>query len=88
MHRGGVVGTRAKEHHMLAKLTITAAALCLLAGTVVAQTGTKLSDPQIAHIAYTAGQLDITAAKQTLSKSKNGAVRVRSLRIWSATTPR
>lgn len=30
--------------------------------------------PQIAHIVYTAGQLDITATKQALSKSKNKEV--------------
>jgi len=29
------------------------------------------TDPQIAHIAYTAGQIDITAAEQALKKSKN-----------------
>ncbi|HXW72717.1 MAG TPA: DUF4142 domain-containing protein, partial [Methylocella sp.] len=29
------------------------------------------TDPQIAHIAYTAGQLDIAGAKQALSKSTN-----------------
>ena len=33
------------------------------------------SDPQIAHIAYTAGQLDVAAAKLALAKSKNPAVR-------------
>src|SRR6476661_8544193 len=33
------------------------------------------SDPQIAHIAYTAGSLDIAAAKQALTISKNKAVR-------------
>ena len=33
------------------------------------------TDPQIAHIAYTAGQLDIDAAKQALDKSKNKDVR-------------
>ena len=33
------------------------------------------SDPQIAHIAYTAGQLDVSAAKLALAKSKNPAVR-------------
>jgi putative membrane protein len=32
------------------------------------------TDPQIAHIAYTAGQLDINAAKQALTKSKNADV--------------
>jgi len=33
------------------------------------------SDPQIAHIAYTAGSLDIAAAKQALKMSRNRAVR-------------
>jgi putative membrane protein len=33
------------------------------------------TDPQIAHIAYTAGQLDIDAAQQALNKSKNQDVR-------------
>src|ERR1041385_8899716 len=35
----------------------------------------KLTDPQIAHIAYTAGVLDIKAAQQALDKSKNKKVR-------------
>lgn len=34
----------------------------------------KLTDPQIAHIAYTAGVIDIEAAKLALSKSKNKVV--------------
>jgi len=33
------------------------------------------TDPQIAHIAYTAGNLDIAAAKQALKMSHNSAVR-------------
>ncbi|MFL6736868.1 MAG: DUF4142 domain-containing protein [Sphingomonas sp.] len=33
------------------------------------------TDPQIAHIAYTAGSLDIAAAKQALKMSHNSAVR-------------
>ena len=33
------------------------------------------TDPQIAHIAYTAGNIDIAAAKQALKKSKNKTVR-------------
>lgn len=33
------------------------------------------SDPEIAHIAYTAGVLDIAAAKQALAKSQNPSVR-------------
>src|SRR5262245_21410519 len=35
----------------------------------------KPTDPQIAHIAYTAGQIDVEAAKQALDKSKNNDVR-------------
>lgn len=33
------------------------------------------TDPQIAHIAYTAGQIDIAAANQALKKSQNPKVR-------------
>ena len=33
------------------------------------------NDAQIAHIAYTAGQLDIAAAKQALAKTHNKEVR-------------
>lgn len=39
-----------------------------------AQNG-KLNDPQIAHIAYTAGVIDVAAAKQALSKSTNKEVK-------------
>ena len=52
-----------------------AAAICLLGGMALAQAAEKPSDPQIAHIAYTAGVLDITAAKAALAKSKNKEVR-------------
>jgi putative membrane protein len=38
---------------------------------VLAQSAPKLTDAQIAHIAYTAGQIDITAAKQAIAKAKN-----------------
>src|ERR1044072_3819278 len=33
------------------------------------------TDPQIAHIAYTAGNLDVAAGKQALARSHNKAVR-------------
>lgn len=33
------------------------------------------TDPQIAHIAYTAGDIDVKAAEQALAKSKNKEVR-------------
>ena len=47
-----------------------AAAALLGSGMVLAQ-GAKPNDAQIAHIAYTAGQLDIAAAEQVTQKSKN-----------------
>lgn len=50
------------------------AAACLLCGPALAQQAQKPTDPQIAHIAYTAGAIDIEAAKQALKKSKNKAV--------------
>ena len=60
---------------MFAKAITALAALCLLSGGALAQGGAKPTDPQIAHIAYTADQLDIEAAKQALDKSKNKDVR-------------
>lgn len=39
------------------------------------------TDPQIAHIAVTANQIDIDAAKQALDKSKNQAVRAFAQRM-------
>jgi putative membrane protein len=52
-----------------------AGALCLFAAPALAQSGAKPSDPQIAHIAYTADEIDIKAAKQALKISKNKDVR-------------
>jgi putative membrane protein len=49
-------------------------ALCLATGAAFAQ-GAKPTDPQIAHIAYTAGQIDIDAAKLALKMSQNKDVR-------------
>jgi putative membrane protein len=57
-----------------ASLLAAATLLCGLSGPAAAQ-GAKPTDPQIAHIAYTAGQLDIKAAQQALDKSKNAKVR-------------
>ena len=34
-----------------------------------------ITDPQIAHIAYTAGQIDVEAAEQALERSQSAAVR-------------
>jgi putative membrane protein len=60
---------------MLVRLSAAIAAVCLLSGSAFAQGVAKPTDPQIAHIAYTAGQLDIAAAKQALKNSKNKEVR-------------
>ena len=49
------------------------AAMFALAPPAVAAAGP--TDPQIAHIAYTAGNIDIAAAKQALARSHNKAVR-------------
>jgi putative membrane protein len=51
----------------------TLAALLLASNITCAQQ--KPADPQIAHIAYTAGQIDIEAAQQALQKSQNNDVR-------------
>ena len=53
---------------------VTSAMLLLATGIATAQ-DSKPTDPQIAHIAYTAGQIDIDAAKLALKKSKNKQVR-------------
>ena len=54
--------------------TLNLAAAILLA-TLTAHAADNPSDAQIAHIAYTAGTLDITAAKVALEKSKTADVR-------------
>lgn len=60
---------------MLIRLSTAIAAISLLSGAALAQAAANPTDPQIAHIAYTAGQLDLEAAKQALSKSTNKDVR-------------
>lgn len=61
---------------MLKPLALSVAIFTVLtAGMALADAPAKPTDPQIAHIAYTAGQLDIEAAKQALDKSKNKDVR-------------
>jgi putative membrane protein len=61
---------------MSKRFSAVVAAVCLMSGVAAAQTGgAKLTDPQIAHIAYTAGQIDIDAAKQAQSKTANKDVR-------------
>lgn len=58
---------------MFVRLTTAVTAICLLSSASYA-TGTAPTDPQIAHIAYTAGVIDIAAAKQAIKTSKNKEV--------------
>ena len=66
----------------IASLLGAAMLLCGLSGNAMAAAAAtkpaeaaKPTDPQIAHIAYTAGVLDIKAAQQALQKSQNADVR-------------
>jgi putative membrane protein len=59
---------------MLVRFGAATAAMMLLSSAAIAE-GAKLSDPQIAHIAYTAGVIDISAAKQALDKAGNKDVK-------------
>jgi putative membrane protein len=55
------------------RIAIAAGALAVATAAIAADT--KPTDPQIAHIAYTADAIDADAGKQALDKSKNEAVR-------------
>ena len=59
---------------MFVRLSAAIAALSLLSSAAMAQAA-KPTDPQIAHIAYTAGVIDIDAAKQALGKASTKEVK-------------
>ena len=59
---------------MFVRLSAAIAALSLLGSAALAESA-KPTDPQIAHIAYTAGVIDIAAAKQAVSKASNKDVK-------------
>jgi putative membrane protein len=60
---------------MNSRLMLVIGAVAGVATAAVAATAGGPTDPQIAHIAYTAGSLDIAAAKQALAKSHDPQVR-------------
>src|SRR4051812_27966815 len=60
------------EDHMKPSLALLGPAALALGGTAQAAGPT---DPEIAHIAYTAGNIDIAAARQALAKSHNATIR-------------
>lgn len=55
---------------MFAKSLAVLATVCLVGAAPLAHAQDKPTDPQIAHIAYTAGVIDIDAAKLAVEKSK------------------
>ena len=59
---------------MLRKFALAGAAALLAIAPATAQDN-GISDAQIAHIAYTAGQLDVEAARQALEQTRNAEVR-------------
>jgi putative membrane protein len=59
---------------MFRSISAVMAVLSVSFVTASAQGGAKPTDPQIAHIAYTAGQIDIEAGKQAIKMSKNKEV--------------
>ena len=54
--------------------SLIVAGLFILGVSGVAGAADAPTDPQIAHIAYTAGQIDIAAAEQAIKKSANQTV--------------
>jgi putative membrane protein len=67
-------GTRIESEIAMKKITLLAALAALALSLPVAAQEAKLNDAQIAHVAYTAGEIDIKAAEQALEKSKNPTV--------------
>ena len=59
---------------MFVRISAAIAAVSLLGSVALAQ-GAKPTDPQIAHIAYTAGVIDVAAAKQALAKTTNKEIK-------------
>ena len=60
---------------MIRKFALAAAFVVAMSPAAIAQPAAAPTDPQIAHIAYTAGTIDIAAANQALAKSRNAKVR-------------
>lgn len=59
---------------MVAKIALVGTAVLLMM-TNEAAAAEAPTDPQIAHIAYTAGMLDIAAGKQAIARTRDRAVR-------------
>lgn len=59
---------------MIGRCTAAIIAACFVSYAAWSQNTQKPSDPQIAHIAYTAGVIDIEAAQQAIAKSKTPVI--------------
>ena len=67
---------------MYKHLALVVALLTVLSsGKILADPAAKPTEPQIAHIAYTADLLDVEAGKQALDKSQNTDVRAFAQRM-------
>ena len=60
---------------MQKQLTLLVMVLALLSPGILWAEAAKPTDPQIAHIAYTAGVIDIAAAKQAITMASNKDVK-------------
>jgi putative membrane protein len=65
----------AGEAQMYNKIAATVALALMVSTPAFAKEDSKPNDAQIAHIAYTAGQIDIAAGKQAMAKSMDANVR-------------
>src|SRR5688500_6636523 len=73
---GGTGPAIEEEKQMLRKILLVGASVLVAFGTAaVSNEGPRINDAQIAHIAHTAGQIDVEAARQALAKSSNDQVR-------------
>jgi putative membrane protein len=68
-------GAPGKENQMLRPTLAAAAVIALAAPAAALAQAAKPNDAQIAHIAYTAGEIDIAAANQALKKSHDKQIR-------------
>ena len=64
---------------MIRKIGAMGAAILLLVAAPTLSHDTALNDAQIAHVAYTAGQIDVEAGRQALERSRNADVRAFAL---------
>jgi putative membrane protein len=60
---------------MIRKIGAIGAAMLLSVSVPALSQGAAINDAQIAHVAYTAGQIDVDAGRQALQRSNNREVR-------------